>query len=206
MTAQSPVIISGAIEGPIDEAVLRRLVQHVGATLGPVYGKNGKKQLQRQIHGYNQAARFTPWVVLVDLDHDADCAPPLKAAWLPNPAPYLCFRVAVREVEAWLLADRERLARFISVEVSHIPRTPEAVADAKQTLVNLARRSRRRAIREDMVPRPESGRQVGPAYTSRLIEFVEDTQNGWRPDVAAAASESLSRCLRCIQRLANLSK
>lgn len=71
MTAQSPVMISGAVEDPIDEAVLRRLVQHVGATLGPVYGKNGKKQLQQQIHGYNQAARFTPWVVLVDLDPDS---------------------------------------------------------------------------------------------------------------------------------------
>jgi hypothetical protein len=52
-----------------------------------------------------------------------------------------------------------------------------------------------------MVPRPESGRQIGPAYTSRLIQFVEDTQAGWRPEVAAAVSDSLARCLRSLGRL-----
>jgi hypothetical protein len=36
-------------------------------------------------------------------------------------------------------------------------------------VVELARYSRRRDIREDMVPRPGSGRSVGAAYTSRLI-------------------------------------
>jgi len=201
MTTPAPVTISGAVEGPADEAVLRRLVQHVGATLGTVYGKQGKDRLQQQLNGYNQAARYRPWVVLIDLDRDGDCVPPLLTSWLPNPAPYLCFRIAVRAIEAWLIADRERIARFLSVSVNRVPTAPETLDSPKIELVNLARHSRRRAIREDMVPRPESGRQVGPAYTSRLIEFVEDARNGWRPDVAAAACDSLARSLRCIQRL-----
>ena len=50
----------------------------------------------------------------------------------------------------------------------------------------------------DMVPRPESGRQVGPAYTSRLIEY---TQGPWRPNVATQHADSLQRLCK---RLAEL--
>lgn len=195
------VVISAAVEGIIDEALVRCLIQHVGATLGPVYGKKGKSKLLKNMRGYNEAARRQPWLVLVDLDQDAGCAPPLCATWLPQPAPKMCFRVAVREAEAWLLADRDRLARFLQVSASTIPSDPESINDPKQTMVNLARRSRKRSIKKDMVPRLESGRQVGPAYSSRLIEFIEDKRKGWRPDVAAASCSSLARCLRCLNRL-----
>ena len=207
MTDTSPVVIYGAVEGPTDEAVLRRLTQYVGASLSDeVYGKRGKAHLQQKLQGYNQAAHWAPWVVLVDLDDDADCAPAFAASWLPDPAPNICFRIAVRAVEAWLLADRERMARFLSISESVIPTSPDDLPSPKQTMVNLARRSRRRAIRDGMVPRQNSGRTVGDIYTLLLIEFVEDTTNGWRPDVAAASADSLSRSLRCIQQLANASK
>lgn len=65
-------------------------------------------------------------------------------------------------------------------------------------MVNLGRRSRKRAIRKDMVPRHGSGRTVGPAYASRLIEFVSTE---WRPAVAAERSDSLKRAIRCLQEL-----
>lgn len=193
------------MEGVVDEAVLRCLLTQVGALSGPIYGKQGKQHLRQRLKGYNQAARFNPWVILVDLDHDEACAPPFRESWLPTPAPYLCFRIAVHEVEAWLMADHEQLARFFSIARSRIPQDPEAVDDPKRTMVELAKHSRRRAIREDMVPRPQSGREVGPAYSSRLIEFIEAPDIGWRPDVAAKSSDSLARCLRCLQRLFQLS-
>ena len=197
----SSVVISGAVEGLVDEAVLRRVVEHAGARVGAVYGKRGKNSLRQSVNGYNQAARFGPWMVLVDLDHEAECAPILRASWLPAPAPGMCFRVAVREIEAWLFADKERLARFLGVPVSQIPSAAERLDHPKQTMVEIARRSRRRDIREDMVPRPGSGRSIGPAYSSRLVEFVQDSTGGWRPDVAATFSDNLARCLRCVERL-----
>jgi len=70
------VFISGAVEGMLDEAVLRRLMKKVGAMAGPIYGKNGKSFLLQKVNAYNQAARFAPWVILIDLDHDDDCVPP----------------------------------------------------------------------------------------------------------------------------------
>ncbi len=192
-----PVTVSAAVEGLLDEAVARRLIVHAGGVPGPVYGKNGKAFLREKIAGYHNAARHAPWLVLADLDRDAQCAPPLRDAWLPRPAPRLCLRFAVREIEAWLMADAETLARFLGVPRQRIPAAPEEAERPKELMVGLARRSRRPAVREDMVPRPGSGRATGPAYTSRLMEYVEDH---WRPEVAARRAESLRRALACLRR------
>jgi len=195
------IVISAAVEGNLDEAVVRKLITHAGATPGDVYGKQGKAFLRQKISAYNNASRRMPWIVLVDLDCDADCAPQLRNAWLSDQSPRLCFRIAVREVEAWLIADVERLSIFIGVARQSIPADPESLRDPKTTMVNLARASRRREILEDMVPREGSGRREGPAYSSRLVEFVIYQ---WRPDVAAIHSESLARAIRCISRLTRI--
>jgi hypothetical protein len=110
----------------------------------------------------------------------------------------MCFRIAVRTIEAWLLADNQSIARFLSVAVSHVPSFPEMLDDPKQFMVDLAQRSRRRDIRESMVPRPGSGRKVGPLYTSQLIEFV---QTKWKPETAAHKSNSLRRCRKRLHGL-----
>ncbi len=195
------IVVSGAVEGLLDEAVLRRLAGGAGLRVASVHGKNGKADLLASLRGYNQAARFNPWIVLIDLNHSADCPPPALRIWLPDPGPRMCFRVAVRAVEAWLMADRDRLAGFLSVAKSRIPSNPERLDDPKQAMVKIAASSRRRGIRHDMAPPKDSGRRTGPAYTSRLIEFVNDFQNGWRPEEAAQVSDSLRRCLRAVVRL-----
>jgi hypothetical protein len=110
----------------------------------------------------------------------------------------MCLRVVVREVESWLLADREGLARFLGVAQTLIPKDPESLPDPKAAMISLARRSRRREVRDDMVPRPGSGRPIGPAYPARLIEFAA---NVWTPETAADRSDSLKRALRCLTRL-----
>jgi hypothetical protein len=201
-SASEQTPINGAVEGMVDDVVLRRLLDEVGAVAGAIHVKNGKGALLQRLQGFNSAARHTPWVVLVDLDRDTDCAPPFRDNWLPHPATMMCFRVAVRAVEAWLLADRERIAAFMGVSESVVPAAPEAEDDPKAAMIGLARRSRRREIRMDMVPRPASGRRVGPAYPSRLVEFVTDTESGWRPEVAARRCDSLRRCLGRIAELA----
>ena len=193
--------ISGAVEGDIDDAVARRLVAHVGAAIGDIHVKYGKAALLARINGYNQAARHMPWLVLVDLDNDAGCAPDYVEECLPakSRSNGMCLRVAVREIESWLLADPEHMATFLGVRQRDLPRNPDSLADPKATIVRLAARSRRRAIREDLVPRRGSGRPVGPAYNSQLMEFA---RTKWRPERAAAVSVSLAKCLSSLRRLA----
>jgi hypothetical protein len=193
------VAISAAVEGIVDEAVARTLIVFAGASPGPIYGKQGKPFLQQRIAGYNAAAQHAPWIVIVDLDSDHDCAPPLRASWLPQPAPHLCFRVVVRAVEAWLLADAERIAAFLGIARGRVPADPESLDNPKAAMAALARASRRRDVHEDMVPRDGSGRPVGPAYASRLIEFASSS---WRPEVAAQRADSLRRTIDCLRRLA----
>ena len=157
--------------------------------------------MRRALPGYNAAAQGDPWLVLADLDQDFDCAPGLVSAWLPNPGTYMRFRVVVRQIEAWLLADAERFASFFRVRRAVIPASPDDLNDAKVALVTAVGHSTRRAILADMLPRPRSGRRVGPAYTSRLIEFASNEEEGWRPEAAAERSASLARCLARLREL-----
>ena len=201
MATLNPIFVHGAVEGLIDEAVLRRLVREAGAVPGTIFGKEGKAFIKKRITGYNRAAAFEPWVVLVDLDHDAACAALESNSWLPQAASHMCFRIAVREVEAWLLADSERLARFLGVRRSSVPKDPENLDDAKGAMIEIARSSRRQRIVKDMVPRSGSRRKIGPAYNSRLIQFVTGPANTWRPDVAAKSADSLNRCILRLEQL-----
>jgi hypothetical protein len=194
------VEINGAVEGPIDRAVLRRLIEHVGGRPGVIHLGNGKSGVLGKLGGYNSAAYYSPWVVLVDLDDDFPCAPAARAAWLPRPAPHMCLRIAVREVEAWLLGDRLQMARFLGVPNSRLPSVPDAVSDPKSLIVEIARTSRRAAVREALVPSPGSGRVVGREYTSWMIEFAA-SREWWRPQEARATSPSLDRAIDCLDRL-----
>lgn len=188
--------VSIAVEGPVDSAVADRLIREVGGQPGTVYGGKGKEFLRSRIAAWNAAAQRAPWLVLVDLNTQDACAPRLVSAWLPRRAPFLCFRVAVHELEAWLLADRAGIARFLGVTESVVPANPETLRDPKATMVDLARRSRKRVMREDLVPDPRGSRREGRAYASQLASFARDH---WQPGVAAGRAPSLAGAIACLR-------
>ena len=193
----SPVILA-AVEGIVDEAVVSRLIREAGGLPGPIHGKAGKSRILEKLAGYNAAAKRQSWVVLVDLDREGECVPEVRNRWLPKASRNMCFRIVVHEIESWLMADRERFARFLCVPLERVPPDPESIRDPKWKLLWLAKRSTSRNIREDILPSRSSGRAVGPLYAPRLIEFARDR---WRPEVAARRSESLQRARECIERL-----
>ncbi len=186
------------VEGMADEPVAKRLVKHVGLEVGAVYGRKGKPYVLQRSLAYNKAANVAPWFVLLDLDTDAQCASQAIAQWLPNPSEGMRFRIAVRAIEAWLMADRESMANFLYVASSKIQHTIELDSNPKQTLINIARTSRNKSIRDAIVPRQESGATVGPLYVAQLTEF---TEKHWRPDVAQKHSKSLRRCIDALSTL-----
>ncbi len=188
-----------AVEGMLDEAVVRRLVNDAGGLIRDVHVKRGNRPLRDKVPGYNNAAQRSTWFVLTDLDRDYDCAAELVADWLPAPASGMNLRVAIRAIEAWFLADRTRMASFLGVPISRIPKDPESSMDPKGLLVDIARTSRRKDIREDLVPAPRAGRRTGPAYVSRLFDFV---QTEWDLERASQLSPSLGRCRLKLRRLA----
>ena len=188
--------VTAVVEGSVDEAVIGALCKWLSVELGTVYGKQGKQYIDKNLHGYNDAARFEPWFVLRDLNADADCAPILIRRLLPQPAQHMKLRIAVRQVEAWLLADRQSFAAYFAVSVSRLPSDPDSLSDAKAEVIRLVGRSLSPAVRQDMIPRARSGASEGPAYASRMIEFAA---NLWDPREAARHSESLQRCIRSLE-------
>src|SRR4051812_23297441 len=134
-------VVTVACEGDGDVPVARKVIEHVGLAMGNSYPCAGKGNLDKSLKAYDNAAKHSPWLVLRDLDVDADCAPTLVAELLPSPSPGMCFRVAVRAAEAWLMADRESFAVFFGVPRTKVPRDPESLRDPKTEVMNLARRS-----------------------------------------------------------------
>jgi hypothetical protein len=194
----SPIPINLATEDELSEHILHRLLTETGKfAVGTRYRRGGNGYLKRTINGWNKAAAGVPFLVLTDLDQYA-CPSALLSSWLPVPRhANLLFRIAVREVESWLLADQVNLARFFGIAQSSIPARPDELPDPKQKLIDLARKSRNRRLREDIVPRKGSTAKQGPDYNVRLEEFV----NGiWNPRTAAESSPSLHRAILKIER------
>jgi hypothetical protein len=115
----------------------------------------------------------------------------LIRAWLKeDPHPYPLFRVAVREVESWLLADAVGFAGVLGISVRNVPGNPDEIVDPKRKLIDLARTSRRREPRDSIVPRRGSTAKVGPDYNGCLTAFVAKS---WNLTEAAKRSGSLRR-------------
>jgi hypothetical protein len=194
--------VSLAAEGPLDEQVLRQLLAKSGRPFAPgvCYGKKGKDHLQKNIARFNQAAAHVPFIILTDLDEE-DCPPGLIGRWLPKGRHNnLVLRIAVREVESWLLADREHLAEFLGIPVILIPQQADNCPDPKFLLIDLAKRSPRRDIREDIVPLPGSTSKVGKNYVGQLTRFVTSQ---WHVDDATRShSTSLDKAMHALIRFA----
>ncbi len=188
-----PIPINVATEDELSELVLFKMLARINRyAVGTAYRRGGFGYLRRTIYGWNRAARGIPFIVLTDLDN-YPCAPELINEWLPaGKHPNLLFRIAVREVEAWLLADANNLSHFLNVKGTFIPAQPDAVVDAKAALIRVASTSRSKAIRDSIMPKRGSTAKQGPDYNGRLGLFV---RNHWDVDAAKANSESLSRTL-----------
>jgi hypothetical protein len=190
----SDIIITAAVEDILSEAVLRRVLDQIEKSyaIGLILSGNGKGYLKTKASGFNNSAKGSPFLLLVDQDTAADCPPSLIASWL-NKQPChknLLFRVAVMEVESWVMADRGALSDYLGVALNKIPTNVEAIANPKEFLVNLARSSRSKTVRDDLVPREQSTARVGPNYNGSLIQFV---QSHWRLGAAMGNAPSLER-------------
>ena len=189
-----------AAEGSIDFAVLRRLARDAGFEPSDEHGGRGKGQLDLRLSGYNNAAKFESWIVCRDLDKDAPCPGGLASVKLPKTATYMCFRIAVRSIEAWMTADRIGFANFFHVVESNVSIEPELIEDPKLETLRLLAKSSLRGVRDAMVRKNRDGSlSAGPEYNSLFIEFVTEK---WKPERASKSSQSLRRARQRITDLA----
>lgn len=186
------ITINIGFEDALSKAVMEKILQHCGEfSIDSAFGGRGFGFLKTRIKKYNQAANSgIPFFILTDLD-SASCPRVMIEDWLGahTQSANLIFRIAVTEVESWILADRQGMSRFLSIAINRLPQRVDEEADPKRTLVQLATSSPLRAIRQDLVPKTGSTAQVGPNYNARLSGFVGTT---WSIDEAIQHSPSLS--------------
>lgn len=186
-----------AVEDELSEKVLRRLLTDSDRPflVSSVIHRGGSGYLKSKIDGLNKAAKGLPFLVLTDLDQQV-CPSALIDDWLGKPInPNLIFRVAVREVEAWILGDRENFSRFLGISADQIPFNPESLDDPKRALVQLASKARKADVRRRLVPRKNMTAVQGPEYNSCLAEFVA---SAWSPSAASLVCPSLAKCCKRI--------
>lgn len=196
-----PGSITIVTEDAPSELIAERIILHVDpeATIGNRLGRQGLGFISKRLRNLNEAARGMRILVLADRDRPENCPIQLIQGWIGGPQnANLMVRLAEMETEAWIMADRERLAEFLEIPLVRIPQAPDTLPDPKEALVSLARLSRSSRIRDDMCPPPRSVTKVGPAYNQRLDDFL---RNEWRVDMAAHTSPSLDRAKRRIREL-----
>ena len=190
-------MVAIGVEDVVSEAVAQRLLLQYAPEIEwtQTFGLTGYGDLKRKMPTFDKIAQYRePVLVITDLDNPMLCPANFRSEWcqgLQMP-PGLVFRIAVTEIESWLLADRAHIAQWLGISVAQVPREPETVGEPKECLVSLAGRSRNRGIRRAMVPTAGSTRSTGPGYNEYVSAFANRI---WNPEVARAVAPSLDRAI-----------
>jgi len=187
-------------EDQLSEFIMSKLVSEIHLDGKPKYSVHlsfsggGNSYIKKNIKGFNAASKGSAYFVLTDLDNHI-CAPALIQEWLNVPKNNnLILRVAIREVESWILADIEGFSTFTGISTANFPENPDEISDPKAELLKIIKKSRFRSIKEDILPKNNYAK-IGPNYNGRLGEFV---YKHWNSTRAAGRSASLARTVKAL--------
>ncbi len=206
------VYIAG--EDEATKAVIIRLLRDYAPNLHVVGELPARgSQIKSKIPSFNLLAGKLPVILLTDLD-DEPCGPIGKSKLLGTlvQQPDFIINIAVDEVEAWLMADRNGFARYFGIPLAAMPVStmqkmsgckalPEIAVPVKSSWLfthSLMQSSTNAERRAQVAVSPTDKNSKGKEYNTAVIPFV---QNVWNPEVARVSSDSLNRM---IVRLGNL--
>lgn len=188
-------------EGLTNAAVARRLILSCGGVPGTDYisstSRRGKDRLDARLRGLNVLGNAQPVLVLRDLDADAACPADLVSRLLPGRTAGLLLRVAVRSVEAWLMADKRRFAATMHLPLRAIPDQPEGLPRPKDALVSIICAHAGRALRRRLELEGGATRIQPQLLGAELSSFADEV---WNP-VDAASSGRAPSLARAVTRL-----
>lgn len=96
------------------------------------------------------------------------------------------------------MADRSSFSVFLGISERLVPIDPDILLDPKEKLISLVKKSRKRSLKEDILPLDGKHVKVGPAYNSSLAKYVSEF---WNPQRAAECSASLEKAIRALESL-----
>lgn len=188
-----------ASEDGLIEAIVKRILNDLGFDMGIAISicAGGKSKLYAKLPALIRSANGgLSVIVCTDLDL-TPCPVQMKDEWFPHGVPMkMVFSIAIREADAWILAD-PGIARYLGSTVS-APESAESIQDPKSALIQIAKRSRKREIREEMIVARGAVARVGPGYNRVLADFVSSE---WDVELASSRCKGLNRL---IQRISSL--
>ena len=190
--------IALATEDELSEAIGLRLIAESPfheADVLPLR-RNGSGYLKSKVESWRQLAGQQVVLLLTDLDQ-IDCPVALRNEWLgTRPVPdRLLLRIAVREIESWVLADHDAMRKLIG-DRGKLPPAPDELGDPKAFLLNMVRKYAPRDVKQDLLAERGAMASQGLGYNRRRVAWVK---SDWSPDRAAARSPSLLRARQALR-------
>ena len=190
--------IALATEDELSEAIGLRLIAESPfheADVLPLR-RNGSGYLKSKVESWRQLAGQQVVLLLTDLDQ-IDCPVALRNEWLgTRPVPdRLLLRIAVREIESWVLADHDAMRKLIG-DRGKLPPAPDELGDPKAFLLNMVRKYAPRDVKQDLLAERGAMASQGLGYNRRLVAWGK---SDWSPDRAAARSPSLLRARQALR-------
>lgn len=160
----------------------------------------GYGQLKARAKKWKKAAENGTWLLVVTDMDTAEVPNEIGKKWLEvnclgKLPSKLIFRIAVREVESWIMADREAFAGFLHISEANIVESPDDLSDPKAEVFRLVRDKCKSGRFKTMLPK--KNQRVGIDYNLRMCEFVD---KHWRVAAALEHSPSLARAVARMQK------
>lgn len=142
-------------------------------------GKQGCGYLTSNLSKFNTLANSHYVLVVLDLDSRNNAIEYRRSieGQIRNKNEKFKLVIPVREIESWLLADREGMSDFLSISKDKIDRDPELLLDPKEKIINLAKQSRNNDIKRGIPPKHGAAAKVGLSYNTLLSSFIRDHWN-----------------------------
>lgn len=164
---------------------------------GVAIDARGITKLAPSLPRYAEQAQYVQPVFCI-ADTDGKCPVELARKWRPLHAPRdFVFRLAVTEIESWILADRTGFSSYFRTVTNKIPANVDEVVDPKLLVLNLISKSKRRLFRDEMVSSTDLSKR-GSGYNIHLKDFVK---NKWVLQNALDHSPSLRRAISNLEEL-----
>ncbi len=164
--------------------------------------KNGNGAIKKMTSSFlNMAALGQYTLILTDLDQEP-CAPEIIRQWffpskdmkiLPTE---VIFRIAIRAIESWVLADRKAFADFMGIPMANFTDSPDDLPRPKQYLLNTIRSKGKKKWHQEMLPKNNAS--IGSMYNEKICNFIKEK---WSAQRAARVSPSLSRTINTLCNL-----
>lgn len=183
------------------KAAARKIVSILGLQVGKTIIKKGITAIDKSMQQIISWSKREYVLLLVDFDRPSrkyPCPVARINGWFQDsPCPEKLFaRLAVNEVEAWLLADDDNMKKFLGVKSIKV-RNADDIANPKKYLIELASK-RNKFFKIGFIKRGKDGIDRGVAYNKILSEWIESE---WSPCNASLHSPSLKRAIKRLQDL-----